>query len=232
MSTPAPIRIVVASREDQQGFFEKTATGRSLKLYNPDTYQLMLAPKNSVGLPFFYNKVIDYCKTNPGILVFMHDDLHLCDFDWAQKIREALTQFEIVGLAGSTRREPKQSAWAFGGDDVKALTQPNEHLSGTVGHGTGFPPECINVFGPSKQEVKLLDGLMIFAHSDTLHRHGVRFDERFSFHFYDMDFCREAEAKGVRMGTWPISVVHESHGGYESATWEAAYAKYLEKWVE
>jgi len=224
------IRLVVASREDQQGFFEKTATGRSLSLYDPTSYQLMLAPMNKVGLPLFYNKVIDYCKNDPGILVFMHDDIHLCDFHWMEQVRRSIEHFKVVGLAGCTRRVPKQSSWAFAGD---GLTFDNalEHLSGVVGHGKGFHPDTISNFGPSKQHVKLLDGLMLIADSQTLHAHDLRFDEQFLFHFYDMDFCRQAEKKGISMGTWPISVVHESSGGFESQAWHEGYKKYLDKWV-
>jgi len=43
------------------------------------------------------------------------------------------------------------------------------------------------------------------------------FDERFGFHFYDLDLCRQAEQRGIRTGTWPISVVHESGGNFGRA---------------
>jgi hypothetical protein len=34
------------------------------------------------------------------------------------------------------------------------------------------------------------------------------------------------------MGTWPLSVVHEStgEGGFGSDAWQLAYFKYLDKW--
>jgi GT2 family glycosyltransferase len=99
-----------------------------------------------------------------------------------------------------------------------------------VGHGAGFPPKKICTYGPSGQEVKLLDGLMLVAHSETLIRHRLQFDEQFPFHFYDMDLCRQAEAQGVKMGTWPISVVHESAGNFRSESWQQGYAQYLKKW--
>ena len=52
---------------------------------------------------------------------------------------------------------------------------------------------------------------------------GLRFDEQFDFHFYDLDFCRQAELKGMTMGTWPISVVHESGGAYGKPAWREAF---------
>jgi hypothetical protein len=45
-----------------------------------------------------------------------------------------------------------------------------------------------------------------------------------------MDFCRQAELKGLRMGTWPLSVVHESGGAFGSQGWRDGYARYLQKY--
>jgi hypothetical protein len=45
-----------------------------------------------------------------------------------------------------------------------------------------------------------------------------------------MDFCRQAELKGLRMGTWPISVVHESAGAFNTPPWRTAYDCYLRKY--
>jgi hypothetical protein len=78
--------------------------------------------------------------------------------------------------------------------------------------------------------VKLLDGVLLAAHSETLISKNLRFDERFDFHFYDLDFCRQAEAKHLRLGTWPLSLIHESAGQFGSPAWREAYAKYLDKW--
>ena len=117
-----------------------------------------------------------------------------------------------------------------GSDESTPLSRAN--LSGSVAHGTGYPCKDLLFYGPSMQEVKLLDGLMLACKSRVLHEKGIRFDERFDFHFYDLDFCRQAEAKGMRMGTWPISVVHESSGNLKSDAWKAGYRKYLDKWPD
>ena len=37
---------------------------------------------------------------------------------------------------------------------------------------------------------------------------GLRFDERFTFHHVDIDFCLEANKKKVKIGVYPIRVVH------------------------
>ena len=226
----AKIRFVVATRASREEFFRKTATGRSLVVYNFPFIELVLFDQNQLGLPVVYNRAIAAAEKDPAILVFIHDDVHLCDFFLADQIFSALTEFELVGLAGNKRRVPNQPAWAY--VDTKLSWDAKENLSGVVGHGQGFPAMSLNVFGASCQEVKLLDGLMLVCHSNTLLKTGVKFDERFSFHFYDMDLCRQAESKNIKMGTWPISVVHESGGAFGSDAWNDGYRKYIEKWRE
>ena len=71
---------------------------------------------------------------------------------------------------------------------------------------------------------------MLAMRKRTLVEHDLWFDERFDFHFYDMDFCRQAEAKGLRMGTSPINVIHQSFGNYGNPSWLNSYAIYLNKW--
>ena len=74
--------------------------------------------------------------------------------------------------------------------------------------------------------------MLLVARSEMLTRTGLRFDQRFKFHFYDLDFCRQAEIKSISMGTWPISIIHESTGGVGSPAWQSAYEKYLKKYGE
>ena len=65
--------------------------------------------------------------------------------------------------------------------------------------------------------MKLLDGLLIAGPSETFLGSDITFDERFDFHFYDLDLCRQLELEGRRMGTCGISVMHESPGNFRSA---------------
>jgi hypothetical protein len=226
--TQSKVCLVIATRETREGFFANTATGRSLTLRETPAVNLYLQTENREGLPMVYNRAIEASRHDPAVLIFLHDDIHLCDFYWADQARDSLAHFQIAGLAGSKLRIPKQPSWAF--VDEKLTWATRENLSGIVGHGKGYPPAQLAVFGPPRQEVKLLDGLMLIAHSETLIAHDLRFDERFDFNFYDLDFCRQAELKKLKMGTWPISVVHESTGDYLSESWRNGYRKYIEKW--
>ena len=76
----------------------------------------------------------------------------------------------------------------------------------------------------------MLDGVFLAVRCGTLLDRGVRFDERFAFDFYDIDFCRSAEAAGLRMGTWPIAITHTSVGKFGSPVWRAGLQAYREKW--
>ncbi|HEX5092615.1 MAG TPA: hypothetical protein VFV84_08000 [Burkholderiales bacterium] len=224
------VRLVVATRVAQQAFLEQTATGRSLRMHRYPELEICVAAENTAGLPRIYNRMIEASRGDPCLMVFAHDDLHILDFHWVDQVAAGLERFQIVGLAGNRRRVPRQPGWAF--VDTQFTWDQRENLSGVVGHGPGFPPQNLSIFGPPGQPVKLLDGLLLAAWSRTFIDHDLRFDERFEFHFYDMDLCRSAEQKGVTCGTWPLSVIHESGGSFGTPAWQAAYARYLDKWVD
>lgn len=224
------IKFVVATRETEEDFWAKTATGKSLSLYRFPFLEVVLSSSNKRGLPAVYNEAIESSVDNPAILIFAHDDIYLTDFYWVDQVVNSLNHFQLVGVAGNKRRVSFQPAWAF--LDEQFTWDKSENLSGLVGHGRGFPPENLSFFGPPAQEVKLLDGVMLITHSETLKESCIRFDEMFDFHFYDLDICRQFEAKGLAMGTWPISLVHESGGAFGSDSWKKALVNYRLKWNE
>lgn len=220
-------RFVCATRKDVAGFQTKSALGKSLGVLQNPASSLRLFPENQLGLSVVYNRAIAEAQIDPAVLIFAHDDIHLCDFYWPEHLISALHKFPIVGVAGNRRRVPHAPGWAF----ANARMEPDEDFrSGIVGHGDRFPPQNISTYGMAEVEVKQLDGVLLACHSETLLRSGLRFDERFRFHFYDMDFCRQAEAMGVKMGTATVSLVHESNGNYGSDAWRAEHATYIDKW--
>lgn len=228
MSHEIKFRFVIATRKSEKNFWGDTATGKFLSLYRLPFIEVILFPENSEGLSKIYNKVIEESKSDPAVLIFAHDDLHILDFHWMNAIFNGLNRFGIIGVAGNKRRVPFQPSWVF--IDTNFTWDDSENLSGVVGHGNSFPPSNISNFGPPFQEVKLLDGLILAAFSETLSKNNMRFDERFKFHFYDLDFCRQAEILGISMGTIPLSLIHESGGNFGSHDWKQAYQQYLEKW--
>jgi hypothetical protein len=65
-----------------------------------------------------------------------------------------------------------------------------------------------------------------------MHHDNLKFDPQFKFHFYDLDFCRQAAILNLIMGTVAISVVHGSINKEYTAEWHDSYALYLKKWKE
>lgn len=146
-----------------------------------------------------------------------------------QRLQEALARFAVVGVAGNRRRVPRQPAWAF--IDEHFTWDVPENLSGAVAHPQGSGTQ-VSYYGECPAAVKLLDGVLLATKAETLRRAGLRFDTRFSFHFYDLDFVRSCEQAGLSLGTWPIAITHASRGSFRTAQWDRAYAEYLSKWKE
>lgn len=229
------IKFVCATRHARKAFFAQTPLGRSLPFYRSfplgQRIELRLFPSNTQGLSTVYNIAIEESKGDPALLIFIHDDVFLNDFHWASHLLQGLQIFQVVGLAGNKRRVSRQPSWMY--LDDKFARDSKGNLSGVLGHGDGFPNLTqLSVYGAPGQEVKLLDGVMLATCSETLVNSGLRFDPQFEFHFYDMDFCRQAELRDLRMGTWAISVIHASAGQLGGESWFAAYQKYLDKYGE
>jgi GT2 family glycosyltransferase len=234
---PAPekIRFVCATRLSSQDFFATAPLGRSLPIYRTfpkrQSIELRLFPNNREGLSGLYNTAIEEARSDPAILVFIHDDVYLSDYYWAEHLLEALAHFDLVGLAGNRRRVPRQASWMY--LDDRFTCDNYDNLSGVLGHGDPFPNlRQLSVYGEPGEEVKLLDGVLLAIRSQLLIERSLRFDTRFAFHFYDLDFCRQAELRNIRMGTWAISVVHASAGRLGGDSWRGAYRDYLMKYAE
>ncbi len=222
-----PITIVSATRCNSADFFEKTSLGRSLRTYAAFGVKAKIFFENKRGLGACYNEAVTQIDNEDEIIVFVHDDVTLADFFWVDKLLFGFSKFDVLGLAGNKRRVARQPAWAF--VDDRFTWDDRSNLSGIVGHGEGFPCN-VNVYGDVMQPLKLLDGLLLAMKKKTLTDNGVKFDEQFKFHFYDMDICRQFETKNVSMGTVPLGVIHSSGGAFGGPEWRAGYETYLEKW--
>jgi hypothetical protein len=223
-----PIRLVTVSAGTIQDF-GSTPLGQSLPsmslMFDFDVY---VQADNQQPLASAYNAVIDQCQHDPAILVFVHDDVMITDLFWDHTVRRGLEKFDIVGLAGTTRRHKGQASWCWT-DSEMSMPESSQYLSGVVAHGNTWPPHNIGNFGRIGQSCRLMDGLFLAVNSTILHQHNIRFDPQFNFHFYDLDFCRQAEKAGLSMGTVAVSVVHASQNSYTRA-WHDAYQKYIAKW--
>ena len=221
------IRAVVASRLKKESFLRASALGQSLNVLGRNDIEVRLFEGNNSGLPQVYNRAIEESRSDPSVLIFMHDDVWITDFFIRQRVVEGLEVFDLLGLAGCTVRLENQPNWLF--KNLSFARLDRDQLSGVVGHSQNLPVQTISDYGPSPRPVKLADGLFLACKSETLIKHGIRFDERFNFHFYDMDLCRQFEKNELKVGTWPISVVHQS-GGKFGEEWHRNYWLYIKKW--
>lgn len=225
-----PITLVIATKLAAEDFLSQTATGRSIgKFGAASNCNVQLYAENSKGLGELYNNAIEQAiqQDEASILVFLHDDVLIADYFWGNNVRVGLEKFDVVGIAGNTRRLPGQPGWIM--TNLNGELSDWKYLSGAIGQGLTFPPERLDVFGPAGIECKLLDGVFLAATSQTLKNSNLRFDPQFSFHFYDLDFCRTAEILGLKMGTIPLSLVHQSQGSLDYK-WHMGYETYIKKW--
>jgi len=221
------IEIVSATRLTQAEFAARSALGLSLRRLAFDgRLSAAIAFENRHGLPDVFNLRIR-AGDDSEILVFMHDDVWIDDHFFADRIIEGLRRFDVVGVAGNLRRVVGQPAWAF--VDPNLTWDERANLSGAVAHGAQ-PLGAVSYFGAVPAACELLDGVLLAARKSLLLAHNVRFDPRFDFHFYDLDFCRTARQAGLRLGTWPISITHQSGGAFGGGRWRELYRAYLAKW--
>ena len=221
------IEIVCATRLSESEFWSKSALGQSLRrLEHDDRLVARPAFANRRGLPDVFNERIS-APDSRDLLVFMHDDVWVDDYYVADRVIDGLKAYDVIGIAGNRRRVQNQPAWAF--LDDKFTWDSESNLSGSAGHGPR-PFGEVTYYGTVPADCELLDGVFLAARKPALKAHGVLFDPRFDFHFYDMDFCRSARQKGLRLGTWPICLTHQSGGAFGTPRWRELFHQYIEKW--
>ncbi len=228
------IEVISATRMSERDFWAKSALGRSLLRLEQDSRLIpRITYANTRGLSEIYNARMA-AATDDSILLFIHDDVWLDDERFADRIIEGLAEFDMIGLAGSRRRLPKQPSWGFVMSKRKpgiAEWDEDQYLSGAVAHGADAHGE-VRVYGEAPAECELMDGVLLAARKSVLDSYKVGFDKRFMFHFYDLDVCRLARKRGMRLGTWPIAITHQSGGSFGTPMWQQGYQTYLEKWKD
>ena len=236
-TTVPPLLLVTASRAAPQDFYTHTALGRSVQRLRAAGVALKVraACHNREPLAKVYNAAME-----PGFadhtVVFVHDDVVIEDHHIAPRLHDALQHFDLVGLAGCVQRLPGQPAWLF--PQRVGRWAPRGQLLGCVGHDTTGTPGAVrrlrkvNHFGATRQRAALLDGVLLAVRGQMLQDAALRFDPALAFDFYDLDFCRQAEQRGLRAGVWPLAITHLSAGNFDSPSWRRTYPIYLEKWGE
>lgn len=225
------IEIISATRLSQEEFWKRSALGVSLTRLKPDPRLAShIAYENRRGLPEIYNERIR-ANAPDAFLVFIHDDVWIDTHFFGDLIHAGCRAFNVIGVAGNRRRAPGQPSWLHSGKAANREFVVDEvgNLSGGIALGNS-PAGAVYLYGPSLTPCELLDGVLLAANCGLLQEQNVFFDTRFDFHFYDMDFCRTARNAGLSLGTWPISITHESPGMFGTEAWRQKELAYFAKW--
>lgn len=163
------------------------------------TNQCSILFENKDGLPKVYNKFINDSYVGKYV-IFIHDDVLVEDLFWEEKLNIAFEKYDIVGLAGTKKADlSRPPAWHL-------MSDRQEHC-GEVAH-SHEKQVWTTCFGPTDSRVLIMDGLFIAVNVSKLLNSGVRFDERFDFHHYDLTLCLRANKNKLKLGVTPIRVVH------------------------
>ncbi|MCZ2496924.1 hypothetical protein GN316_09155 [Xylophilus sp. Kf1] len=225
-----PIVIVCATRLTEENFWTSSLMGHSIRSLKDGCPRLRwkISFENAKGLPSVYNRAIEDAIGNE-ILIFVHDDVWLDPYQLADSVDSGLTTYQLIGPAGSKRIVKGQISWAFKGLDGSSPIWDWNYLSGAIWHGQPAKAE-LTQFGPYPSTCELLDGVFLAARAATIQKANLRFDEQFDFHFYDLDFSRSARSAGLKIGTWPLALTHDSKGNFGGSTWQKNFAQYSNKW--
>lgn len=217
---PSNYYFVVATQYSEKDFWEKSQMAFFLDKsgYKQNSFIIY---ENKEGLPKVYNSFI----TEENIfkrLIFVHDDVIIEDLFWEEKLTLAFEKYDIVGLAGSKKCDLTSPVCAW------HLMCSREDLVGEVAH-SHQKKIWTTIFGPTESRALILDGLFLAVNVKKLLETNTRFDENFQFHHYDMTFCINANKNKLKMGVYPIRVVHFGLGdSMNSQEWKESAQKFKE----
>jgi hypothetical protein len=166
---------------------------------------------NSEHLCRVYNEAIEN-GLSKGIdyLILSHDDIRIEDKFIFEKLEKGFKKFDIIGIAGQRGKAPKIP---------QSFAPPAFWDSGNCQHTNRV---SFDFFGQTPSQCVFLDGCFLAVAVNRLK--GLRFDEDFpanGMEKYDVDFTLNATVRhGLKCGTWPIWLRHDSEGVSGDGGWE------------
>jgi GT2 family glycosyltransferase len=205
--------------------FKNSEPYNTLENIIPDedhTFEIEILNDNKKGISELYNDFLSvYAEelhyTN---VVFLHDDVEIHDRFILKKLKKAHERYNVVGLAGATSQDYTSSsftpAWHLSMKDRKDGRGFVSHTIPKDVGGYPFPYINSSYFGPSPSEVVFVDGLFVSFDMEAWRKNPIKFEEKYTFHHYDMSLCAELKKNGFSIGVWPIYVIHYGLGEFQN----------------
>lgn len=177
--------------------------------------------KYNVGLSMIKPKL-----KNDDIVVFVHEDVRICDKYFERMVEivfEARPNIGLLGVYGVNQFERAGGWW---------MCDRHKHARGQILQGR---PDLQNPFHMTEGHIGLYDDLVSVDGCIMMFRgnvaRGLRFDEETydGYHFYDCDTSFKVVRSGFDVAVADILVEHASEGPL-SDSWEKNKNKFVEKW--
>ena len=186
---------------------------------------------NTDGMPTVYNKKLEeYKNSGAEYLVCVHDDVYIDDLKLYEKLEMAHTKlgYNIIGLAGGLNPRLKDPAlW-------HVMTDRNQQR-GEVAHPAGNTNQTMTTaFGPTPSRVAIIDGLFMAVHLGTVCKTNWKFNDNYKFHHYDLASSIDANRAKLKIGVYPIHVIHSSPGllSVHDKGWIKSNESFLKEYAE
>lgn len=213
------LSIVICSIDDQR--FAQVSANYTERM-GAGPYEIIRI-NDAKSLAEGYNRGL--ARSRADIVIFSHDDIEILTPDFRQRLVAHLAQFDLIGVAGTSRLI--NARWNTAG-------QPWVHGQALqpARSGQGY---VVDIYGeatrPVQPDIQALDGMFFAARRSAAT--ALRFDaEKFDhFHLYDMDFTYRAHLARMRIGVAnDILIYHASLGNFDD-TWQRYAAVFQRKFA-
>ncbi len=166
-------------------------------------------------------------RSSGDIVVFSHDDIAIHAPDFANRLRNRLNEYELVGVVGSTQLSGE--GWLYS-------RWPHIHgqvgMAAAAGTDGGFTITAFHMRGAATPGAQVLDGLFFACRRELAEAIGFDAATFDGWHFYDFDFSYRAWRAGRRTAVChDLLIEHASQGGY-NAEWLRYAQRFREKHPE
>lgn len=230
--------LVTCSQRTEEYFRKDSELGKCIpKLMSMHNYDeeekikidFLIIDDNTKGLSECYNNAIDKVLAKEtdksDAIIFCHDDVCINDMFVLEKLEEAFKTYDVVGVAGTRK-------FSLNTMPVCWHASPKSFWGGMVCHPVREDKTNLqsNYYGPSPARAAVIDGLFMAIKTSAI-TPAIRFDETFTFDFYDADFCLNAVKNNLKIGISPIMITHMSHGeGIMKDRYRELQEKFVAKW--